>query len=108
MKKFLFVALVCAALTACHDTRYVFSDTVPAQPSYSRTQHYTWWGKKSTIDTMQICGSASNVAMVEEKENAGQSWLRYLTIGIYTPVTTAVYCKQPRATNYRAAQPSEF
>lgn len=107
MKKLLLLALACCALTACQDTRFVLSDSVPAQPSYSRTQHYTWWGKKSTIDAIQVCGSASNVAMVEEKENTGQSWLRYLTIGIYSPVTTAVYCKRPTQTTYRAAQPAE-
>lgn len=105
MKKFLFIALACMALSACHDTRYVFTNQFPTQPSYSRTQHYIWWGRKSTIEPLQVCGSMSNVAMIEEKENSGQSWLRYLTIGIYSPVTVNVYCKTPMTTSYRARQP---
>ena len=105
MKKFLFIVLACAALSACHDTRYVFTNQFPTQPSYSRTQHYIWWGRKSTIEPLQVCGSMNNVAMIEEKENGGQSWLRYLTVGIYSPVTVNVYCKTPMTTSYRARQP---
>ena len=106
MKKLFTISCVCLIVAACQDTRFVFSNQIPAQPSYSRTQHYTWWGKKSTIDPAQVCGYADNVAMVEEKENAGQSWLRALTLGIYSPATVNVYCKRPVRTNYRAQQPS--
>ena len=107
MKKVLIAALVCCALTACQDTRFVFSNQVPAEPSYSRTQHYTFWGKKSTIEVAKVCGSMDNVAMVEQVENSGQSWLRWLTVGIYTPMTARVYCKRPTKSDYRAQQPKE-
>ena len=107
MKKYLFIALACLALTACQDTRFVLSKQVPAQPSYTRTMHYTFWGRKATIDAVAVCGSAGNIAMVEEKEYNGQSWLRWLTCGIYSPVRVNVYCKQPVRSNYQARQPQK-
>ena len=105
MKKYLFITLICLALTACHDTRFVFTNQFPTKPSYSRTQHYVWWGKKSTVDPSQVCGSIDNVAMVEVKEDSKQSWLHILSCGIYSPVTVNVYCKTPMNTSYRAHQP---
>lgn len=105
MKKYLMLALFSLALTACQNTRFVFSNTAPAQPSYTITMHYTWWDKKATINPVAVCGSAENVAMVEEKEKTGQSWLRWLTADIYHPVTVSVYCKRPVRTNYTAQQP---
>ncbi len=105
MKKYLTVALISLALAACQNTRFVFSNTAPAQPSYTVTMHYTWWDKKADIDAIAVCGSAENVAMVEEKEKTHQSWLRWLTLDIYQPVTVSVYCKRPVKTNYQAQQP---
>ena len=105
MNKYLFIALTCLALTACQDVRFVLSDQVPAQPSYSRIHHFTMWGKKSTIEPVKVCGSINNVAMVEEKEYKGHSWLRFLTCGIYSPVRVNVYCKVPMNSPYRARQP---
>lgn len=105
MKKYLFIALACLALTACQDTRFVFSNQVPAQPTYTRTMHYTFWGKKATIDAVAVCGSAENIAMVEEKERTHQSWMRWLTCDIYQPITTSVYCKRPVRSTYQARQP---
>ena len=105
MKKYLAVALFGLALTACQNTRFVLSNTVPAKPSYTATMHYTFWDKVANIDAVAVCGSAENVAMVEEKEQTGQSWVRWLTADIYQPVTVSVYCKRPVRTNYRAQQP---
>ena len=106
MKKLLSVAIICLALTACQDTRFVFSSRVPSQPTYSGTQHFTFWDKKTTIEPAKVCGSMENVAAVETMENTGQSWLRWLTACIYNPTTVKVYCKQPvKATNYKPEQP---
>ena len=105
MKKYLTVALFSLVLAACQNTRFVFSNTTPSQPSYTVTMHYTWWGKKATIDPVAVCGYAENVAMVEEKEKTGQSWLRWLTLDIYQPVAVSVYCKRPVRANYKAQQP---
>lgn len=105
MKKYLFIALTCLALAACQDTRFVLSKQVPPEPSYTRTMHYTFWGKRATIDPIAVCGSAGNIAMVEEKEKTHQSWLRWLTCDIYQPVTVNVYCKMPVRSTYQASQP---
>lgn len=105
MKKYLAVALISLALAGCQDTRFVFSNAAPTQPSYTRTMHYTWWGKRATIEPVAVCGSAENVAMVEEKEKTGQSWLRWLTGCIYQPVTVNIYCKRPVRSGYQAQQP---
>ena len=105
MKKFLSVALICLALTACQDTRFVFSEPIPAKPSYTVTQHYLFMGRKATIEPVKVCGSMSNVAMVEEVETTSQSWIRGLTGCIYNPVTVNVYCKQPVKNSYKAGQP---
>lgn len=105
MKKLLFTVTTMLALTACQQTRFVYSNSAQQEPAYSQTMHYTWWGKRATIEPLRVCGSAENVAMVEEKEKTGQSWLRYLTIGIYQPVTVSVYCKRPGKSKYWANQP---
>ncbi len=105
MKKILSVILICSALCACQHTQFAFSTHAPAQPSATRTLHYVFWGKKATIDPVRVCGSADNVALVEEKETTGQSWLRWLTACIYQPVTVNVYCKQPVRSSYQIQQP---
>ncbi len=107
MKKILCLAMTLMTLTACQQTRFVYSNQVPTQPTYSQTEHYTFWGKKATIEPLKVCGSAENVAMVEQKEKTGQSWLRFLTAGIYQPVTVQVYCKRPMRSSYSAGQPRE-
>lgn len=107
IKKIVAVSLLLGTLTACQSTRFVFSPNVPETPSYYQTMHYTFWGKKAMIDPVKVCGSAENVAMVEEKEKTGQSWLRWLTANIYQPVTVSVYCKRPVNTSYWADQPIE-
>lgn len=94
-----------ALLSACQSTHFSFTDNVPANPSYTRTMHYTWWGKEAKIEPAKVCGSAENVAMVSEREKTGQSWLRWLTLDIYQPVTIDVYCKRPVKTTYIAPQP---
>ena len=106
MKKLLLVSLCCLALSACQDTRFVFSKTPVSQPSYSQTMHFMFWDKKATIDPVAVCGSAENVAMVEEKETTKQSLIRGFTGCIYNPVTVNVYCKRPIRTKYQAKQPS--
>ena len=105
MKKLLFLSLICLAVSACQDTRFIFSNNVPAQPSYTRTMHYTFWGKKATVDPIAVCGSSENIAMVEEKEKTHQSWMRWLTCDIYHPITVNVYCKRPVRSGYQAQQP---
>ncbi|MBR6412553.1 MAG: hypothetical protein IKS41_05280 [Alphaproteobacteria bacterium] len=105
MKKLLLVSLCCLAISACQDTRFVFGNAPVSKPSYSATMHYVFWGKKTTINPVAVCGSAENVAMIEEKEKTEQSWLRWLTGCIYQPVTVSVYCKRPVKTEYKAPQP---
>ena len=97
--------MICSALCACQQTQFAFSNYVPEQPTSSRTLHYTFWGKRAVIDPVRVCGTAENVAMVEEKELTGQSWLRWLTACIYQPVTVNVYCKRPVRSNYQVPQP---
>ena len=105
MKKLLSVAIICLALTACQDTRFVFSNRVPSEPTYSGTEHFVFWDKKATIAPVKVCGSMENVAAVELMENTKQSLIRGVTGSIYSPVTVKVYCKQPVRTNYIPEQP---
>ena len=105
MKKLFITVTALLALTACQQTRFVYTNSVPRNPTYTQTQHYTWWGKKATIEPLKVCGTAENIAMVEEKEKTHQSWLRFLTLDIYQPVTVSVYCKRPVKSSYSANQP---
>ena len=105
MKKILSMACICLALSACQNTRFVFSDNVPSQPSYTGVLHYIFWGKKGTVNAAKICGSSDNVVMVEETETTSQSFLRGITAGVYSPITVKVYCKRPVKSSYHMPQP---
>ena len=105
MKKILSVILICSALCACQNTRFVFSNSTPSQPSFTAVLHYLFWDKKGTVNAVQICGSADNVLMVEETETTSQSFLRGISAGIYSPITVKVYCKRPVKTSYHVQQP---
>mgnify|MGYP000007185915 FL=1 len=108
MKKTLLGLLVVFALTGCMTSRFPMTsqDQIPEKPTYSRTQHFVWINKVSTVDPAKVCGSVSNVAMVEDVVLTHQAWLKILTALIYQPTTTRVYCKRPVRNGYIAPQPS--
>ncbi len=105
MKKLLFCAIICLALAACQDTRFVFSQNVPSEPSFSGTEHFLFWDKKVTIEPVKVCGSAENVAAVELLETKKQSLIRGFSGSIYCPTTVNVYCKRKVNTDYKPDQP---
>lgn len=107
MKKTLFALATALVLSGCMTSQFPMAPAyqIPAQPNYSRTQHFVWANKVSKVDPIKVCGSASNVAMVEDVVLTHQAWLKILTALIYQPTTTRVYCKTPVKTSYMAPQP---
>lgn len=49
-------------------------------------------GQSQTIDAARVCGSADKVIRTEVQESGMDVFLRIITIGIYTPRESRVYC----------------
>ena len=97
MKKFLYVALLTCALTACSTQRFLIDPTrAKFEPDYSKMQVFYLWGmtpQPIDADVKRICGNVNNLAMLETISSGVDVVITYLTLGLVNPRTANVYCK---------------
>jgi len=91
-------AIVAASLlvAGCAQTKFHMherDDSLAAQ--YNEAQHYFigGLGQQKNIDPVAICGGANKVYRVETQTTFVNGLVAFLTIGIYTPQQTRVYCR---------------
>ena len=73
--------------------------TVQNKPAAVARNHHPsflrfWNWAKKTVDAAKICGGAENVVETETQQTFVNGLLGFITLGIYTPLETRVYCSQ--------------
>ncbi|HAG53044.1 MAG TPA: lipoprotein bor [Alphaproteobacteria bacterium] len=91
------LALLCSlvVLASCAKQTVYVADK-PMDYDVSKTSHFFLWGigQTSKVDVARICKSRNNVSKVESRMSGGQAVVTLLTFGIYTPMTSTVYCSK--------------
>jgi len=81
--------------TGCATQTYQLSDTKAEQPT--REERQTFFidgiGQSQMLNAANVCGGAENIVKIESEQTAADVGLAIITLGIYTPRTAKVYCK---------------
>ncbi|MCL1623464.1 Bor family protein [Moraxella sp. Tifton1] len=97
MKKLATVGLLSLAtiLSGCAAQTALIRDTNKTTPAYSQSQSFFIGGiaQEKTIDAAKVCGGADKVASVQSKDEPKDLLLSIVTLGIYSPKTSTVYCR---------------
>lgn len=98
MKK-LFTALLAGSalfLSACSNQTAYIHGKVPSKLSYEENQAFFVGGigQERTVNAVEICGSEEKISKVESQLTAGNILVGMVTLGIYTPRVSRVYCQQ--------------
>lgn len=97
MKKLPVLCLLSAVLSGCaSQTLHMNHGSVDENADEEVWQHFFVGGiaQKKTVDAAAICGGSSRVAQVETVADVWDALLAAITVGIYTPRTSKVYCTQ--------------
>ena len=91
----LLFALLAAALSAC-STVTISPDgrgKLVSEPSYQDSKPFFFWGLvgERHVDVLEICGGKEPVQM-QSQQTFGDGVLGVITLGIYSPHTTKVWC----------------
>lgn len=98
MKKFLTMLVASSAmiLSACSNQVAYTQNHSNIKLAYNENQPFFLFGigQERSVDAVQICGDEKNIAKVESQLTAGNILVGLVTIGIYTPRASRVYCQQ--------------
>ncbi|AGH37468.1 Lipoprotein [Bibersteinia trehalosi USDA-ARS-USMARC-188] len=98
MKKMLTTLVVGSALliSACSNQTVYLNDKAPAKLSYEENQSFfiSGIGQERTVNAVEICGGEDKISKVESQLTGGNILVGLVTLGIYTPRVSRVYCQQ--------------
>ncbi len=82
--------------TGCATQTYQLSDAKVEKPTHEERQTFfvEGIGQSQMINAAEICGGAENIIKIESEETAADVGLYIITLGIYSPRTAKVYCKE--------------
>ena len=93
MKKIFSILFVCAALSSCSSTKFVFEGN-PTIPTAEGSSHFVFWGigQEKVLNPNEICdygisGVGTYYSFLDGLASA-------LTFGIYQPMDYIIYCKK--------------
>ncbi len=96
MKCVLAMLLLCC-LCACSSVTVRTDDErkTRTSPDYEQRFNYFWWGVKGTnsVNVREVC-KGDNVEQMQAINTFSDSFLTLITLGIYSPRTARVWCKQ--------------
>lgn len=98
MKKTLMSLVVGSALfiAACSNQTAYLKGNVPAKLSYEENQSFFLYGigQERVVNAVEICGGEEKISKVESQLTGGNILVGLVTLGIYTPRVSRVYCQQ--------------
>ncbi|MCK3655011.1 lipoprotein bor [Pasteurellaceae bacterium Macca] len=82
------------AISGCATQTATLKPTTKTLPTYENSENFFVFGigQEKTINAVEICGGADKIAKVESFLSAPNILLTLVTIGIYSPRTSKVYC----------------
>jgi uncharacterized lipoprotein YajG len=95
MKKILSTIVTVISMTGCAQQTFTVKDNITtASYRYNQTQSFFAYGigQRYEIDASSICGGRDNVVGIEVQQTFMNSLFSVLTLGIYTPRETTIYC----------------
>ena len=97
MKKMLLATALALLITGCAQQTFTVQNKPAAvAPKETIAHHFfvSGIGQKKTVDAAKICGGAENVVKTEQQTFVN-GLLGFITLGIYTPLESAVLlCSQ--------------
>ena len=93
MKKMLLATALALLITGCAQQTFTVQNK-PAAVASPIISSFLELGEKKTVDAAKICGGAENVVKTETQQTFVNGLLGFITLGIYTPLETRVYCSQ--------------
>ncbi len=96
MKKVTLITTLILMATGCATQTYQLSDAKVEKPTHEERQTFfvEGIGQSQMINAAEICGGAENIIKIESEETAADVGLYIITLGIYSPRTAKVYCKE--------------
>ena len=96
MKKATLITTMILLTTGCATQTYQLADTDLKEPTHEERQTFfvEGIGQSQMVNAAEICGGAENIIKIESEETAADVGLAIVTLGIYTPRTAKVYCKE--------------
>lgn len=94
MNKLMVAAFSAIILSGCSQQTFRINHGIAENPTQEVKQTFfvNGIGQSQTIDAARVCGSADKVIRTEVQESGMDVFLRIITIGIYTPRESRVYC----------------
>jgi hypothetical protein len=81
-------------LSSCATKQFKMNEKITLKPSAEGKRHYVFWalGQDTAISGEGICKQLENVVAIDSYSSISDSFLTYLSGGIYSPKSYAIYC----------------
>ena len=83
-------------VAGCAQTKFHMQERDDSQAAtQNEAQHYFLWGlgQQKNLDPAAICGGVERVSRVETQTTFVNGLLGLITLGIYSPQQTRIYCR---------------